>query len=338
MVIRLDTIPEAADIPKNWIYHHYLKLKEPLDGRRIRIKSCFNSDSTPSMFLYVSNGEYRWKDFSSGLFGSSPYDLIQQIVYEETGERPEFKEVLADVKSQYREWVAENGEYREIELDVDNYLFETKVLYDVRSFAPHDLQYFETFYITEERLKAYNIKPLENFQLYRQYPGKDNSWINKFFKQVTSHYSYGFFNAKRQLIKIYNPYSDNLKHISLKNEILGHDQLRYQADNLIIASSMKDLLSLDSFNLDCEYIAPMSEKMIIDVEDIKFFKSMYKNVFTLFDNDKTGVQAMMLYKKLYDINFIYIPRYKDIAEFCANEPYDIVQRELIPAIDKALNK
>ena len=101
MVIRLDTIPEAADIPKNWIYHHYLKLKEPLDGRRIRIKSCFNSDSTPSMFLYVSNGEYRWKDFSSGLFGSSPYDLIQQIVYKETGERPEFKEVFTRYMGQH---------------------------------------------------------------------------------------------------------------------------------------------------------------------------------------------------------------------------------------------
>lgn len=330
----MSKIPTVNDVPKNWIYKYYLKLKEPLDGRRIRLKSVFNNEKSASMFLYIKDGAYAWKDFSSGLSGGSPYTLVKYIKKQETNKEVTLKDVIQEVRQAYNTWVEEHGEYIEEDLDVEHYQFKTKADYELRDWELYDEQYWQNFYISKESLEKYNVKPLKSYTLYRE---NDDGVIIKKFPTFSTYYSYGYFSHSGDLLKIYNPYESDVKHILLKNDILGSEQLKYEKDNLIICSSMKDLLAMSSFELNCEYVCPIAEKVLIDVETIKFYKKMYKNVFTLFDNDRTGIQAMMLYKQLYDINFIYIPKYKDIAEFCEHEDYHEVQRELIPKIDKILN-
>lgn len=334
MVINISKIPTANDIPKNWIYKHYLELKEPLDGRRIRLKSVFNNEKSASMFLYVNNGSYAWKDFSSGLSGGSPYTLLKYLKKQETGKNITLKEIIQEVKEVYHNWTEKHGEYIDEELNVEHYAFTTKALYETREWEHYDEQYWQNFYISKESLELYNVKPLKSYTLFRE---NSDGVIIKMFLKFSTYYSYGYFNSLNELLKIYNPYEVDVKHILLKTDILGSDQLKFEKNNLIICSSLKDLLAMVSFELDCEYVCPIAEKVVIDVETIKFYKKMYKKVFTLFDNDRTGIQAMMLYKQLYDIDFIYIPNYKDIAEFCEHEDYHDVQRQLIPKIDKILN-
>lgn len=336
MVINLGILP-PSDIPEQWIYRFYLDqvgvpVREPMDGRRITIKSIFQKERTPSFILYVRGGKYRWKDFSSGRSGNA-WELVKQILTRKTQQELKYPEIYRHVRNDYRQWMNDNGHFEEEALDTDHFLYDLKCETKTRPWNSHDFAFWRTFNIGESLLDEYNIVPLAKFQLVRVFPDK----ITKYLRPYSGDFSYGFFSQNGDLIKIYNPLCEDFKHITLKKQILGLDQLKNVNKNLIIGSSMKDILAMKSLGLALDFVAPLAESILISGQDIDYLKSIYENIFTLFDNDKAGVQSMIMYKKTYDLPYIYLPHYKDVAEFISKDDTIYVKHEIAIRINKKLN-
>lgn len=324
----------SCQVPDQWIYKHYLKLSQPLDGRRIKLKSIFNTERSASMFLYVKDGKYRWKDFSSGEAGGSPITLLRKKIRLETGEDVSIRFLIKKIKEDYAEWCTKNGSYKNDEIEIEHYLYDSICDFKCRQFTLMDMAYWNFFGIGEIQLKKYNVFPLESFTLGRKYLNGST----KYFSKYSNDYSYGYFSNNQELLKIYNPFDDDFKHITLKKDILGLEQLKNNKPTLIIASSMKDLMTVDALGLNLELVTPISEKVLIPKTDINYFLEIYENVLTMFDNDKTGVKAMMMYKAVYGLDYVYLPYYKDVSEFRNKEDELYVKHELVKAINKKLNK
>ena len=80
MISTKNLIYDLADVPREWVFEHYLNLIEKLTGQNIKIKSVFNTrEKTPSMCIYMDkNNIYKFKDFSSGNGGDS-IALVQSL-------------------------------------------------------------------------------------------------------------------------------------------------------------------------------------------------------------------------------------------------------------------
>ena len=54
-------------------------LPERLNGQNVQIKSVFHpSERTPSMWVFVDKGQYKFKDFSTGK-GGNKIDLVKEL-------------------------------------------------------------------------------------------------------------------------------------------------------------------------------------------------------------------------------------------------------------------
>lgn len=335
MNINFKNLPITNDVfavPDQWIYKYYLKLRQELDGRNIQIKSPFTREFTPSMFLYVKQGKYVWKDHSSGKYGNA-LTLAKELIEQNSGVDHTWTEIKTAVLSDYLVWKQENGKFVEEPIETEHFVYDLKCNFEIRSFEDHDLYYWGQYGIYRDVLEFYNVVPLRWFQLIKEYPHH-----TKLYRKCALTHSYGFFENDGTLIKIYNPQAEDFKHITLKKEVLGREQLvSSKNQTIIIASSMKDLLTLVSLDLNIDVIAPMSEKTLISEKDISMLKDLYKNVLTLFDNDKTGIRAMLMYKQLYNIDFVYVPHHKDISDFAKYEIDKLyVKHEIVRAINKKL--
>lgn len=322
-------------VPEEWIYIFYLNLdkRTKLAGQTLKLNSPFTNEKTPSMFLYAKDGRYKFKDHSSGNQGDS-IDLVTKLIGQSTGHEPSFKFTVKRIESDYHSWIKKNGKYESTQLNEEIYNYQLLCNDKIRDWEVKDTEYFESFGHNMDDVMASNVIPLKSYQLGKRI-GDKSIWG----KVYTPSLSYGFYESSGELLKIYNPHETYMKHITLKNEILGREQMKGKK-TLIIASSMKDRLTLLGFKLQIDVIAPTGEKIIIPAKDISMLKELYDNVLTLFDNDSTGVRAMILYKKLYDLDYVYIPEYKDVAELrsSTNEKYakELVLRKINEKIFKPL--
>lgn len=335
MSINFGKISSSPDsIPSNWIYHYYLNLKEPLDGRKIKISSPFSDERSPSMFLYVKNGEYRWKDFSSSKSGTNGYYLVREIFNAAAGSELSWKEIFELLRSDYKKWVGLHGEYSKEKLSTEHFVYDLDCEFRISGWEAWDVDYWGLYNINRELLEHYNVYPLSYFQLYKTYAGG-----KAVYKKQSLRYCYGFFNDAGQLLKIYNPKEIDMRHINVRSDILGRGQLTVRYPTCIIASSMKDMLTIKSLKLDIDVIALMSEKSTISTRDLDYLNTLYSHIFTLFDNDKTGIRSMVRYLQTFGIDYIYFEHQKDISDCMATCRDPIwIKSELVRKINRKINE
>jgi hypothetical protein len=337
MVINFSKVPvQLSDIPDQWIYKHYLKdrIREPLDGRRIRMPSKFADETTPSMFLYVKNGKYHWKDFCSGK-GGNAVELVKELLEMYSGEGIPYASVAKEIRKAYRDWQNQYGVYEELDIESTYSNEEFKCDFRLAEYQDWDINYWSKYGVNLDLLKTYNVYPLQWYQLSTVMNGS----MFKTYKKISIRNCYGFFNDKVELLKIYNPYSLDFKHITIKNDLLGRDQLENNHKVCVICSSMKDMLTLKGTGVAVDVVAPISENSYIDPKDIDYLKEIYEHVLTLFDNDRAGILSMIKYKKLFDLDYVHIPNYKDIAEFreCTQD-FIYVKHEIAQRINAKINE
>lgn len=322
-----------ANVPQEWIYKYYLSLdfRTKFQGQSIKIKSFFNIEKTASMFLYYKNGKYLWKDHSSG-YGGDAIELVSRVFERSSGEASGFKTITETIQRDYNKWTKDNGDFKSSIIDENFYNYTLVCENKIRDYSERDIKYWGAFGVSQQLLFEHNVIPLDRYRL-----GKSIGQVTLFSNWSSPFFSYGYFEKDGSIIKIYNPFESYMKHVTLKNEILGREQIGNKK-TLIIASSMKDLLTLKGLGLEIDVIAPMGEKVLIEANDIRLLKQLHTNVLTLFDNDRTGVKAMMLYKSIYDIDYVYIPFFKDIAEFRQKSSKDFAKRTISIAINKKITK
>lgn len=311
-------------IASNVIFEKILSLEETLDGQSIKIKSAFNAkDKDPSMVLFFDDKDeiYRFKDFSSGLYGDAA-ELVQHL-YNIGSRQDAFRKILDMFKNETYEHVTPRfqKELKEV------------TSYTVRKWLTLDANYWKDYRISGSFLKKYNIKPLSNYTLTitKGEVVSDMTFSNPM--------TYGYFNEQGELCKIYNPLRKTAKFLKVKEFTQGEDQLTYNKRCLIIASSMKDIGAFLSMKfVEIDLVAPDSENVTITANQINKWKQSYQYVFTMFDNDIAGMKAMKLYKELYNIPYIYFTVEKDMAE-CIKQHGPVSTKKLfIPVFKDAFKR
>jgi len=173
-----------------------------------------------------------------------------------------------------------------------------------RDWKKYDLDFWKSFGITLSILRAYNVFPIKFLFIDGEVYHVDK-------------YAYAYLEEKDGEItyKIYQPFS-KYKWMTNHNRTIhqGYCQLPKTGDILIITKSLKDVMSLCSV-MQIPAIAPQCEHVLVKPEVMDEYKSRFKLVVALFDNDPAGITLSFRYKTKYEIPFILIPYRYDCKDF-----------------------
>lgn len=318
-------VHDVKDVPVSWIFEHFCKLKEKLNGHDVKIKSMFNQkERTPSMCIYLNKDKiYKYKDFSSGK-GGSAIDLVKDLY------SVPFHKAGQLIVEKYNDYVLHNnGGY-----DIQEFKHASKYKvsrYTFRSWNTSDQYFWTQFNIGSRLLEEHSVRPLECYVLVREENG------NSIELNIRSNYLYGYFKKDGTLYKIYQPKTLDKKFIKVSDYIQGSEQLK-DHPFLLITSSLKDIMALKSLKLSIDIVAPDSENSLIKKETMTEYMKKYKKVIVMFDNDEAGIKAMEKYRELYpDIQASILTMSKDpsdsIRDFGAKE----VRNRVVPILNKLLD-
>lgn len=313
-------VHDVKDVPVSWIFEHFCKLKEKLNGHDVKIKSMFNpKERTPSMCIYLSKDKvYRYKDFSSGR-GGSAVDMVKDL------HSLTYYKASQLIVEKYNDFVLHNnGGY-------DLQEFKQASKYKVTSSTPRQWttqdQYFWTqFNIGTKLLTEHNVVPLEYYCME-----KDDKEL-----RIRGNYLYGYYKKDGTLYKIYQPKTLDKKFIKVSDYVQGSEQLK-QHPYLLITSSLKDIMALKSLKLTIDIIAPDSENSLIRKELMTEYFKTYKKVIVMFDYDEAGIRAMEKYKELYpELQVAVLPMSKDPSDSIRDYTAKEVRARIVPILNKLL--
>lgn len=319
-------VHDIKDVPVPWIFEHFCKLREKLQGQDVKIKSMWNAkERTPSMCVYydAKKNSYRFKDFSSGK-GGSAIDLVKDLT-----ELP-YHKACQLVVEKYNDYVLHNnGSY-----DVQEFKQASKYKvsqYVFRSWTTSDQYFWTQFNIGSRLLDEHCIRPLEYYTLEKLNEDGTLRSVN-----IRGNYLYGYFKKDGTLYKIYQPKTLDKKFIKVTDYIQGSEQLKGQKF-LLITSSLKDIMALKSLKIAIDIIAPDSENSIIRKEVMQQYLKDYQKVIVMFDYDDPGIKAMDRYKELYpEVQTCVLPMSKDPSDSIKDHGAKEVFRRLVPILNKKL--
>lgn len=322
-------IANLTDVPREWVFEHYLKLSEKLTGQDIKITSIFNPlEKNPSMFIYFATnaGIYKFKDFSSQDKSGDGVTLVQQLFNLTTRGEAAHK-IIQD----YNQWMLNNKD------DYNLREFKVRAKYKVKEFITRswntlDKNYWSKYHIGSKLLELYNVTALESYKMSKEEDGVVQELI------IKGQFIYGYFRNDGTLYKIYQPKVRDNKFIKIKEYIQGTDQLNYKGDYLIICSSLKDMMAMRKLGFNnVEVVAPDSENTLISEYVINAYKLKYKSVITLFDNDEPGIAAMKKYKERYDLNYVHLEVEKDLSDAIEEHGLDAIRNKILPLLKAAVS-
>lgn len=312
------------DVNSAWVFEYYLTLPERLAGQDLKIKSVFNpNERTPSMCIYLCpyKNEYKFKDFSTGKQGSK-VDLVQELF------DLNYSKALFRIVEDYNKWVMDGGVF-----DSEEFVPAPKFKLDAtitRDWNDQDAEFWLQFNIGASMLAKYLVLPLDYFTMVKD----SESGIEKI--KIQKQGIYGYFDTAGKCYKIYQPHSKKNKFTKVLEHLQGLDQLTNEKDYLVITSSLKDGMCISSFGFNLEFIAPHSENTIIKPHIIHNLKQSYKKILSLFDNDEAGHTAMETYKRVYNIDGIYIKSEKDISDAVKKYGAEAVKPKLFNLIKSSI--
>jgi hypothetical protein len=316
-------VHDVKDVPTPWIFEHFCKLKEKLQGEDIKIKSLFNSkERTPSMCIYFDTKVklYKYKDFSTGR-GGSAIDLVKDL------NNLSYHKACNIIVEQYNDYVLHNnGGY-----DVKEFKEQSKYKvdkYTFRQWTTQDQYFWTQFNIGSRILEEYCVRPLAYYTMVKD----DKELV------ISGNYIYGYFTKGGELYKIYQPKTFDKKFLKIRDYLQGEQHLE-DNDYLMILSSLKDMMSLKSLKLsNINIVAPDSENSMIKKDIMEEFIEEYKKVIIMFDNDEAGIKAMEKYKATYPaVEILLLPMSKDLSDSIKDHGAKAVRDRLVPLINKKVN-
>jgi len=328
MISTKSLVSNLDQIPKEWAFEFYLKLKEKLTGQDVKIKSVFNNnDKVPSLCVYFAKAtnRYKFKDFSTDISGDG-LALVHHLF--KLSSRGEAAYKLIEDYNQFMLTATEDYSLREFKVH-QKYKVTT---FEIRPWTTLDEKYWTQFHIGSKELEVYNVRPLEHYIME-----KEEDYDMKVLK-IRGSYIYGYFRKDGTLYKIYQPYVKDSKFIKVKDYIQGSDQLTLKVPYLIIGSSLKDIMAFNKMKFkNAECIAPDSENTLIQEAYMMAYKLKYKAIITLFDNDEPGIRAMQKYKDKYDLPFVHLPLSKDFSDSVRDLGVKHVREIVTPLLKGVLN-
>lgn len=320
-------ICDIKDVPSDWIFEYYLELPEHLTGQRVRINSVFNpADKTPSMYIYYyqEGNQYRFKCFSTGN-GGTAVDLMKYLW------KSDYGYTINTILKDYNNFL-KSGKPT-VKKDFNNVHWIVSD-YTTKEWNTNDAKFWLQFNIGSELLNKYNVVPIASYTMCKKI---NDSFTDEMFT-VTKEHTYGYFNNKHELFKLYQPMKIDKKFLKLGDCIQGLEQLEGKRF-LVITSSLKDCMAIKSIpGLDVDVVAPDSENSKLSDKQINKFKTEYEAVVTYMDSDKAGIDSMQYYLNRFNIPFCYIPLEKDFSDMVKYHGVKKAVYEFIPVLDKAIAK
>lgn len=325
MISTKTIISDLNDVPREWVFEHYLKLTERLCGQSLKIKSAFNtSDKVPSMCIYTdSKGHYKFKDFSSG-YGGDGLNLVMYLYNLDSRGKASFR-----IMDDYNIFIS-NNTYVPL-----NYKPQSKYVvsdYEMRHWTTLDQGYWKNFKLSSSILEGHNVHPLSFYTMVKEDEGVLLDKVH-----ITGNFIYGYFRQDGTLYKIYTPKNKDNKFIKVHDYIQGFDQLEYKSKYLIITSSLKDLMCFKKLGIaGIETIAPDSENSVIPENFMKPLLQKYQKTIVLFDNDDPGRKSAEKYKDKYGFDYVNLDMSKDLSDSVKDHGVEAVRDKLFPLLKQAL--
>lgn len=318
-------ISDLNDVPREWVFEHYLNLTERLCGQSLKIKSVFSTkDKVPSMCIYTdSKGYYKFKDFSSG-YGGDGLNLVMYIYNLSSRGMASFR-----IMDDYNTFIS-NNTYTPIEYKVQNKYVVSD--YEMRHWNTLDQAYWKNFKLSSSILEGHNVHPLFFYNMIKENEGQLLDVVN-----IKANFIYGYFREDGTLYKIYTPKNKDNKFIKVHDYIQGSDQLEYKSKYLIITSSLKDLMCFKRLGITgIESISPDSENSVIPENFMRPLLDKYQKIIVLFDNDEPGLKSAQKYKDKYGFEYINLDMSKDLSDSVRDHGVEAVRDRLFPLLKQAL--
>lgn len=182
----------------------------------------------------------------------------------------------------------------------------------IRPWEILDKQFWKPFGIKKSTLKKFNVFPISHV------------FYNSNAVKVSKHaYVYAERKDNKLTYKIYQPFEDKLKKwINNANYSVhqGYTQLPKSGELLIITKSLKDVMSLHDV-IGVSAIGLQSESVMMKDSVMDEYKSRFKKVVCLFDNDDAGTKLAKEFSKRYGVPYFFvlpIAKSKDFSDFVKN--------------------
>ena len=171
---------------------------------------------------------------------------------------------------------------------------------EIQDFTKKDLDWWESLGISEEILKKYKVFSCKNV------------FLNNNIVTFNGNLTFGYYGGKINNIELWRIYYPNRKSYRFltnwpSKKIQGFDQLPKYGKLLVITKSMKDVMSMSSFNITA--CSPNSETQFLSDSVLEQLKSRFKHIIVMYDNDKPGKYNMFKIRKRHpELNYFCIPK------------------------------
>lgn len=172
------------------------------------------------------------------------------------------------------------------------------------------------FGVSNENLRKEHIYLVKDYFIKT---GKE--WIKNGLHNPSETICIAYYFPKSKNTKLYFPQKTEYRWFSNcgVDDIFGFDKVAHYAQShstLIISKSQKDRIYWD-YHLNYAAVAVQNEGCNIPEAAMNYFKSLFKRIIIVFDNDFTGYKQARILSQKYDIEYC-------IVETSANDIYDSV--------------
>ena len=280
------------------IYEYYF-------GQPITLAKVYHSplrkDKNPSFGFYINRSGTLMGNDLAGKYCGDCFQFVMNL-FDIT-----FKEALTQVNKDFNleskpPVVHTHSGFSEIEIKQSK-----KIQVKVKSYSEEELKFWESFGISKEILKRFNVFSVHKLFLDKKLVCTSKKWDMMF--------AYHF--PEKDNIKVYRPFSRKYKWVAntTQKDIYGVAQLSSQRDLIFLTSSLKDVMVLSSLNF--EAIALQSETNSLDLKTLELLQS-YKEVVVFYDNDRAGKGAALeIQKSIPKAQLLFTPEGgpKDPSDF-----------------------
>lgn len=319
------------------------------------ICSPIREDNNPTVgFRYDTRGRLKMRDFS-GVWWGDCFDAVATIlstIYDrqyDVSNKRDFIDILRHVSITFKNMYYGNDIDPIISNSITNAISiikHTKPIIEVvvRQWNKQDEDYWKQFGINLNLLNLNFIYPIEQYYINR----KINPQPKYYYNSTDPCYCYNLGVDRNGInnIKLYFPYRDKgvTRFITNSNHLEGiYNLTRDDYDLIILTKSTKDRLAIISQILKIKAISGSLLTLNIGVINIPhetyklrkieldwLISKMKKNscIFSIMDNDNTGINHSEWLYNNYNIYPLFIPkRYnsKDFAEFVHNTTFNDVK-------------
>ncbi len=173
----------------------------------------------------------------------------------------------------------------------------------IKEYTVEELEWWKSFGINQKLLKKFHI-----FSIKHVFLNGDLKFTSSDKNPIYGYYFGKDKNGNEQW-KIYFPLRTEFRFLgNLKKKVLqGYKQLPKKDDLLVITKSMKDVVSMYGFGINA--VAPNSETLFISDKQLEEFKSRFKYILVLYDNDRPGKHNLWKIRKDHpELNYFCMPK------------------------------